>query len=181
MQPVPSASAPGRWARLRREGFSPTAYTSVCVAALVLLSAIVVTGAAVRLTGSGLGCTDWPNCNDAKLVDVSSKHAAIEQVNRLFTFLVSVGVALAAAAVTYVSQKLGLDVAALGLNEAVLAGIIWAVIDIAVTKLPASVIRDYGTQLQKMLNAYSQGAQLKVDGFVGPVTVAQAQAEIRSR
>lgn len=101
MQPVPSASAPGRWARLRREGFSPTAYTSVCVAALVLLSAIVVTGAAVRLTGSGLGCTDWPNCNDAKLVDVSSKHAAIEQVNRLFTFLVSVGVALAAAAAWY--------------------------------------------------------------------------------
>jgi len=65
---------------------------------LVLLSVIVVTGAAVRLTGSGLGCTDWPNCNDAKLVDVSSKHAAIEQVNRLFTFLVSLGVALAALA-----------------------------------------------------------------------------------
>lgn len=89
--------------------------------------------------------------------------------------------ALAAAAVTYVSQKLGLDVAALGLNEAVLAGILWAVIDIAVTKLPANILKDYGTQLQKMLNAYSQGTQLKVDGFVGPVTVAQAQAEIRSR
>lgn len=89
--------------------------------------------------------------------------------------------ALAAAAVTYVSQKLGLDVAALGLNEAVLAGVIWAVIDIAVTKLPANILKDYGTQLQKMLNAYSQGKQLAVDGFVGPVTVAQAQAEIRSR
>ncbi len=89
--------------------------------------------------------------------------------------------ALAAAAVTYVSQKLGLDVAALGLNEAVLAGIIWAVIDIAVTKLPASVIKDYGVQLQKMLNAYSQSTQLNVDGFVGPKTVAQAQSEIRSR
>lgn len=101
MLPEPSASAPGRWARLRREGFSPTAYTSVCVAALVLLSAIVVSGAAVRLTGSGLGCTDWPNCNDAKLVDVSSKHAAIEQINRLFTFLVSIGVALAAVAAWY--------------------------------------------------------------------------------
>ncbi|MEN9823705.1 MAG: hypothetical protein RLZ04_2131 [Actinomycetota bacterium] len=98
MHPELSEPTPGRWARLRRDGFSPTTYTSLCVAALVLLSAIVVTGAAVRLTGSGLGCTDWPNCNDAKLVDVSSKHAAIEQVNRLFTFLVSVGVALAAVA-----------------------------------------------------------------------------------
>lgn len=89
--------------------------------------------------------------------------------------------ALAAAAVTYVSQKLGLDVAALGLTETVLTGILWAVIDIAVTKLPANILKDYGSQLQRMLNAYSQGTQLKVDGFVGPKTVAQAQAEIRSR
>ena len=89
--------------------------------------------------------------------------------------------ALAAAAITYVSQKLGLDVAALGLNEAVLAGIIWAIIDIAVTKLPANILKDYGTQLQKMLNAYSQGTQLKVDGYVGPKTVGQAYAELRSR
>ena len=53
---------------------------------------IVVTGAAVRLTGSGLGCDDWPNCNDQQLVDVSSGHAAIEQVNRLFTGLVAFAV-----------------------------------------------------------------------------------------
>ncbi len=68
------------------------------MAALVLLGAIVVTGGLVRLTGSGLGCNDWPNCNDTKIIDVSSKHAAIEQINRLFTFLVSIGVALAALA-----------------------------------------------------------------------------------
>ena len=89
--------------------------------------------------------------------------------------------ALAAAAVTYVSQKLGLNVAALGLNEAVLAGIIWAVIDIAVTKLPANILKDYGTQLQKLLNAYSQGTQLKVDGYVGPKTVEQAASELKIR
>ncbi|MFV0308965.1 MAG: COX15/CtaA family protein, partial [Desertimonas sp.] len=39
-----------------------------------------------------LGCDDWPNCNSTKLIDVSSTHAAIEQINRLFTGLVSVGV-----------------------------------------------------------------------------------------
>jgi hypothetical protein len=89
--------------------------------------------------------------------------------------------ALAAAAVTYVSGRLGLDVAALGLNEAVLAGIIWAVIDIAVTKLPASILKDYGTQLQKLLNAYSQGTQLRVDGFVGPKTLEQAANELKIR
>jgi heme a synthase len=61
----------------------------------VLLAIIVVSGAGVRLTGSGLGCDDWPNCNDQQLIDVSSKHAAIEQVNRLFTGLVAIGVVLA--------------------------------------------------------------------------------------
>ena len=86
------------WRRVRKEGFTPTEFRSICVAALVLLGAIVVTGGLVRLTGSGLGCNDWPNCNDTQIVDVSTKHAAIEQINRLFTFLVSIGVALAALA-----------------------------------------------------------------------------------
>ncbi len=71
---------------------SPARYRAITVAALVALIAIVVTGAAVRLTGSGLGCVDWPNCNDERLIDVSSNHAAIEQVNRLFTGLVAVAV-----------------------------------------------------------------------------------------
>lgn len=87
--------------RVREEGFSPREFRSICIAALVLLGAICVTGAAVRLTGSGLGCSDWPNCSDTKLIDLSSKHAAIEQLNRLFTFLVCIGVALAAAAAWY--------------------------------------------------------------------------------
>ncbi|MEO7370530.1 MAG: COX15/CtaA family protein [Ilumatobacteraceae bacterium] len=81
--------------RVRSEGFTPEEFHRVCVSALVLLAVIVVTGAAVRLTGSGLGCSDWPNCNDSKLVDVSSHHSAIEQINRLFTFVVGLAVVLA--------------------------------------------------------------------------------------
>jgi len=64
-------------------------------AAFGSLYAIVVTGSLVRLTGSGLGCTDWPNCNSTKFVDVSTGHAAIEQVNRLFTGVVAASVILA--------------------------------------------------------------------------------------
>lgn len=63
-------------------------YRQVTVVALVALSIIIVTGAAVRLTNSGLGCDDWPNCSSERFVDVSSKHAAIEQINRLFTGVV---------------------------------------------------------------------------------------------
>ena len=80
--------------RVRRDGLDPVAFQRVCVVALVAVCAIVVTGAAVRLTGSGLGCEDWPNCNNTRLLDVGSKHAAIEQINRLFTFVVGLAVVL---------------------------------------------------------------------------------------
>lgn len=69
---------------------SPRRYQHITIAALVALAIIIVTGAAVRLTNSGLGCDDWPNCSSERFVDVSSKHAAIEQINRLFTGVVGV-------------------------------------------------------------------------------------------
>jgi len=52
------------------------------------LCLLVVAGGVVRLTGSGLGCDDWPNCNAESFVDVSSGHTAIEQVNRLLSGLI---------------------------------------------------------------------------------------------
>jgi cytochrome c oxidase assembly protein subunit 15 len=74
---------------------SASTYRRISIGALIALSVIIVTGAAVRLTNSGLGCDDWPNCNSEKLIDVSSTHAAIEQVNRLFTGVVVAAVAAA--------------------------------------------------------------------------------------
>jgi len=59
---------------------------------------IIVSGAAVRLTGSGLGCTDWPNCTEGRLVASADSHELIEFVNRVFTGAVSLAVALANAA-----------------------------------------------------------------------------------
>lgn len=61
----------------------------------------MLTGALVRLTGSGLGCADWPRCSQDKFVDVSSSHAAIEQINRLFTGVVSAMVIIAVLAARY--------------------------------------------------------------------------------
>lgn len=82
-------------ARLR-EPLSPERYRRITVWALVSLILIVVTGAAVRLTGSGLGCSDWPNCTDTQFVaDRGDFHAMVEFVNRLITGVVSVAVALA--------------------------------------------------------------------------------------
>lgn len=81
-------------ARLRRP-LSPEAYRRVTVGALALLVLIVVTGAGVRLTGSGLGCTDWPNCTDERFVAPLELHPMVEFVNRLITGLVSAAVVLA--------------------------------------------------------------------------------------
>ena len=59
--------------------------------------AIVVSGAAVRLTGSGMGCPTWPTCEDGSLVPrgATGANGWIEFLNRVFTGLVSVAVALA--------------------------------------------------------------------------------------
>ncbi len=51
---------------------------------------IVVTGGAVRLSNSGLGCTDWPRCTDNRIVAPAELHAWIEFGNRLVTGLVSI-------------------------------------------------------------------------------------------
>ena len=74
---------------------TPSTYQRSTYFALVSLIGIIITGASVRLTNSGLGCDDWPNCNSEKLIDVSSAHAAIEQVNRLLTGVVVLAVAVA--------------------------------------------------------------------------------------
>ncbi len=66
--------------------------TALALAALVT---IVVTGAAVRLTGSGLGCPDWPTCTEESFVPEADLHGVIEFVNRLFTGVVSVAVVAA--------------------------------------------------------------------------------------
>jgi len=71
---------------------SPDAYRRICGVALVLLAGIVVTGAAVRLTGSGLGCSDWPTCEQDRFVPEAEFHGWVEFGNRLITGLVSVAV-----------------------------------------------------------------------------------------
>ncbi len=74
---------------------APETYRRITVFALWALAVIVVTGGAVRLTGSGLGCSDWPNCEENQLVPDLEFHAMVEFTNRVVTGLVSAAVALA--------------------------------------------------------------------------------------
>jgi len=80
---------------MRVPTLSPPAYRRVTLFALLALVFIVVTGGAVRLTGSGLGCPDWPTCAENRVVAPWEYHAMVEFVNRTITGLVSLAVMLA--------------------------------------------------------------------------------------
>ncbi|MFD0030035.1 COX15/CtaA family protein [Streptomyces sp. NPDC055059] len=71
------------------------------LSAVVMTVVIVVTGGAVRLTGSGLGCPTWPKCTDQSLTATSEMgfHGAIEFGNRMLTYVLcaAVGWAIIAA------------------------------------------------------------------------------------
>ncbi|GAC1542499.1 MAG: hypothetical protein NVS3B12_30560 [Acidimicrobiales bacterium] len=89
------ASLPFEPTRIPR--LSPATYRRVTVVALAALAFIIVTGGAVRLTGSGLGCPQWPNCSAGHLAprSASNLHPMIEFVNRVVTGIVSAAVIVA--------------------------------------------------------------------------------------
>src|SRR3712207_5852082 len=80
---------------MRVPRLSPPAYRRITLAATLLLAFIIVTGGAVRLTGSGLGCPDWPTCAEDRVVAPWEYHAMIEFANRTVTGLVSAAVIVA--------------------------------------------------------------------------------------
>lgn len=52
-----------------------------------------------------MGCQDWPKCSESKFIDVSSTHAAIEQLNRLFTGIVALSVVACALMALWLRPK----------------------------------------------------------------------------
>ena len=76
---------------LRRERLTVSLpfFRKVGDVALGLLVLVVFSGAAVRLTGSGLGCPDWPQCQGTLTPELSS-HVAMEYGNRLLSALVGI-------------------------------------------------------------------------------------------
>ena len=70
---------------------SPAVVSRLALANAVANGAIVVTGGAVRLTGSGLGCPTWPRCTSESFVATPelAGHGVIEFGNRLLTFVLA--------------------------------------------------------------------------------------------
>lgn len=99
----PGAGAPSG-GRSRLPTVSVALFRRACLLALALLGAIVVTGGAVRLTGSGLGCPTWPRCTDSSFVAQPqyAAHGLIEFGNRV----VSLAVGLVVLALPVLSLRL---------------------------------------------------------------------------
>ena len=72
-----------RLGRVRALALSPTVFRRLAATSAAALFVIVSTGAAVRLTGSGLGCESWPGCEPGQVFPAKDYHAFIEFGNRL--------------------------------------------------------------------------------------------------
>jgi cytochrome c oxidase assembly protein subunit 15 len=101
-------------------------------ALLTLQAGLVLTGGAVRLTGSGLGCPTWPECTPGSYTPVANQaegqlHAWIEFGNRLLTFALVI-IAVVVLAMVLKAKRRDLRLLAIGqvlgiLGQGVLGGI----------------------------------------------------------
>jgi cytochrome c oxidase assembly protein subunit 15 len=116
--------------RLKRISLTPEQYYAVACVAMGTLVLIVFTGAAVRVTGSGLGCPDWPNCyEDGRLTPELGTHSYIEFGNRMLTSVVGIS-AIAALVLAFARKPFRRDLALIAallplgvLGQAVMGGL----------------------------------------------------------
>ncbi|MFZ0042740.1 MAG: COX15/CtaA family protein, partial [Solirubrobacteraceae bacterium] len=95
----------------KRLAVTPEQFRWVAYATLGALTLIVATGAAVRLTDSGLGCANWPKCGGTPLPPLSS-HALIEFGNRAVSAVVGV-ITVVAAVLAFTRKPFRRDLAVL--------------------------------------------------------------------
>ena len=91
---------------MRRRGPATTrGYAQLALASAISLYVIVLTGAAVRLTGSGLACESWPGCQEGAFFPAIGEHSAIEFGNRVMALF---PIALSLAAWIFARRTAGL-------------------------------------------------------------------------
>ena len=92
--------------QVRRWEMSPARYAQLAIASAISLYLIVLTGAAVRLTGSGLACESWPGCQEGAFFPAVGEHSSIEFGNRVMA-LFPIALSLAAWFFSYRTTGLG--------------------------------------------------------------------------
>lgn len=125
---------------MRAPSISPRTFRLITLFALVALVFIIVTGGAVRLTGSGLGCSNWPTCEGDQLVAPLEFHPMVEFVNRTITGIVSLAVIIAVLGSLFrTPRRRDLTWLSLGLVAGVIGQIVLGGITVKVGLAPAFV------------------------------------------
>ena len=103
-----AVSVPTAVAASLQSGRASRTARGVYIANLVAQGAIIVTGATVRLTGSGLGCPTWPQCVQGSYIPVARQeqewHKYVEFGNRSLTFILGL-LAIAALVAAFLDQR----------------------------------------------------------------------------
>jgi cytochrome c oxidase assembly protein subunit 15 len=102
---VHAGSASAALPRRLAQTVSPVVFRRIALAAVGVLVIIVASGATVRLTGSGLGCPEWPTCTTQHALP-QSYHSFIEFGNRVVS-AVTIFTTLALAVAAWITRGLG--------------------------------------------------------------------------
>lgn len=137
-----------------RRGVDPSTFRKLAVVTLVANVLIVLTGATVRLTGSGLGCSDWPTCEEGQLIPAAEYHALIEFLNRsVLTTVVSLAVAATVvAAIRRTPRRSDLVRLSWGLVAGVLGQILLGGVVVLTHLTPWSVIGHFALSMVLIWN-----------------------------
>lgn len=147
---------------------SPRAYQRITLLALAALVFIIITGAAVRLTGSGLGCSDWPTCEADRLIAPAEYHPMIEFINRTITGLVSIAVIGAVlGSLLRTPRRRDLTWLSLGLVAGVIGQIVLGGLTVLFELHPPFVIAHFLLSMVLVWNAFVLHHRAGHDGAAG--------------
>src|SRR4051812_18200287 len=133
---------------------TPQRFRAIALVALVAMCGIVVTGGAVRVTGSGLGCSSWPNCEPGRLVAPLGYHQWVEFGNRLVSGVVVVISLLAVgAALRRQPRRRDLTLLSIGLVAGVVAQVILGGITVYYDLKPPLVMAHFLLSMVLVLDA----------------------------
>ena len=179
------AMAIGMSAAAEKLRVTPRAFEKIAAVAVWALVLTIVSGAAVRLTGSGLGCPAWPNCTATHVVAPLQVHAWIEFGNRIINAAVSIAaIGAFAAARLRRPRRRDLTWLAAGLMVGLFAEVALGAILVEAKLAPALVSAHFLLGLVFLANAVvlrSRAAQADESSTIEPVPLVNRSSLLLSR
>src|SRR3954466_11001563 len=133
---------------------SPARFRVVALASLVAMVLIVGTGGAVRLTGSGLGCSSWPGCEPGQFIAPLGYHHWVEFGNRIVSgFVVIVSLLAVTAALLRTPRRRDLTWLSIGLVAGVLGQVVLGALTVHFDLRPPWVMAHFLLSMLLVLDA----------------------------